>query len=259
MQAYSRAFARVYNKRWTGFSHRVAPLLLEFYAGTAAGKANHAILDLCCGTGQLALHFLEQGYRVTGIDLSEHMLQYANENASAYVESGQAQFVQADAARFTLDQQFGLVVSTFDALNHLESTDALRDCFESVYAVLVEGGHFIFDLNTRAGLMRWNRISVDDDEEAMIVTRGFFDGQGSRAYTRVSGFIRAASGQYDRFEETVYNTVFEMDWVRDTLLRIGWRDVHFARVEALGRSIADPEQEDRAFFVAHKQEPAEEE
>ena len=43
------------------------------------------------------------------------------------------------------------------------------------------GGVFIFDLNTRAGLLRWNNISVDDSEEAMIVTRGYYSGQGSRA------------------------------------------------------------------------------
>ena len=252
MQAYGRAFARVYNKRWTGFVHRVAPQIAEFYASTAPGKANRSILDLCCGTGQLALHLLEHGYSVTGIDLSEHMLQYARENASAYVESGQAEFVQADAAGFSLDQQFGLVASTFDALNHLESQEALQTCFQSVFAVLVEGGYLLFDLNTRAGLMRWNNIGVDDSEEAMIVTRGIYDGQGNRAYTRVSGFIRAASGQYDRFEETVYNTVFDMAWVRDTLLQIGWRDVHFARYEALAVPIAEPEKEGRVFFVAHK-------
>ena len=252
MQAYSRTFAHVYNRLWTGFVHRVAPMIAEFYASTAPGKANRSILDLCCGTGQLALHLLELGYSVTGIDLSEHMLQYAKENASAYVESGQAEFVQADAASFSLDQQFGLVSSTFDALNHLESQEALQTCFQSVFAVLVEGGYLLFDLNTRAGLMRWNKIGVDDSEEAMIVTRGIYDGQGSRAYTRISGFIRTASGQYDRFEETVYNTVFDMAWVRDTLLQIGWRDVHFARYEALAVPISEPEKEDRVFFVAHK-------
>jgi SAM-dependent methyltransferase len=252
MQAYSRAFAHVYNKRWTGFSHRVAPLLLEFYANTSGGEAKDPVLDLCCGTGQLALHFLEKGYCVTGIDLSEHMLQYARENASAYVESGQARFVLADAADFALDQQFGLVTSIFDALNHLESEDALQACFRAVFAVLLDGGYFIFDLNTRAGLMRWNNIQIDDSEEAMIVTRGIYDGQGSRAYTRVSGFIRATNGQYDRFEETVYNTVFDMAWVRDALLQIGWRDVHLARHEALATPIAEPEEEGRVFFVARK-------
>ena len=120
MQAYGRSFAYVYNKRWTGFAHRVAPLIAEFYASTGTGEARYPVLDLCCGTGQLALHFLEQGYRVTGLDLSEYMLQYASENASSYVESGQAQFVRADASEFSLDQQFGLVASTFDALNHLD-------------------------------------------------------------------------------------------------------------------------------------------
>jgi SAM-dependent methyltransferase len=252
MQAYGRAFAHVYNKRWTGFAHRVAPLLLEFYANTAAGEAKYPVLDLCCGTGQLALHFLEQGFHVTGIDLSEHMLQYARENASAYVESGQARFVQADAAHFSLDQQFGLVASTFDALNHLESKEALQACFRSVLAVLLDGGYFVFDLNTRAGLMRWNNIQIDDSEEAMIVTRGIYDGEGSRAYTRVSGFIQAANGRYDRFEETVYNTVFDMAWVRDALLQVGWPDVHRARLEALTTPIADPEKEGRVFFVARK-------
>jgi SAM-dependent methyltransferase len=252
MQAYGRAFARVYNKRWTSFAHRVAPLIAEFYRNTAPGKASRPVLDLCCGTGQLALYLLEHGYQVTGIDLSEHMLQYARENASAYVESGQARFVQADAAGFALDQQFGLVVSTFDALNHLDSQESLETCFRSVFDVLVEGGFFVFDLNTRAGLMRWNNIGVDDSEEAMIVTRGMYDGQGNRAYTRVSGFIRAPSGQYDRFEETVYNTVFDMARVRDALLQTGWRDVHFARYEALDGPITEPENEDRVFFVAHK-------
>jgi SAM-dependent methyltransferase len=189
---------------------------------------------------------------VTGLDLSEHMLQYARENASAYVESGQAEFLQADAASFVLDRQFGMVASTFDALNHLESEDALQACFRSVFAVLIEGGYFVFDLNTRGGLMRWNNLSVDDSDEAMIVTRGIYDGKGSRAYTRVSGFIRAANGQYDRFEETVYNTVFDMDWVRDTLLQTGWREVHFARYEALATPIAEPEKERRVFFVARK-------
>jgi SAM-dependent methyltransferase len=252
MQAYGQAFARVYNKRWTLFAHRVAPLIADFCASTPIGQANCSVLDLCCGTGQLALALLDRGYTVTGIDLSPHMLQYASENASAYVADGRARFIQADAADFTLDDQFGLVVSTFDALNHLESQAALQSCFRSVFRVLADGGYFVFDLNTRAGLLRWNNISVDDNEEAMIVTRGFYSGQGSRAYTRVSGFIRLPNGLYERFEETVYNTVFDMAWVQAELLTAGWQSAHCARIDDLTTPIAEPEQEGRVFFVALK-------
>lgn len=252
MQTYGRAFARVYNKRWTFFAHRVAPLIADFYDSTPIGQTNRSVLDLCCGTGQLALVLLEHGFTVTGLDLSAPMLQHARENASSYVEEGQARFVQADATKFVLDEQFGLVVSTFDALNHLEDQEALQSCLQSVHSILASGGFFIFDLNTRAGLVRWNNIHIDDSKEAMIVTRGVYDGQADRAHTQVSGFIRLANGLYERFEETVFNTVFEMAWVRDALIATGWQRVHYARIEDLSSPIAEPEKEDRVFFVAHK-------
>ena len=252
MQAYSRAFARVYNKRWTFFAHRVAPLIAEFYASTPIGQRNHSLLDICCGTGQLALYFLENGYRVTGIDLSEHVLVYARENASAYVDDGRARFLQTDAAGFSIDDQFGLVVSTFDALNHLDGRAALEQCFQSVFAALVPEGFFVFDLNTRGGLMRWNSIRVDDTQEAMIVTRGIYDGESDRAYTKVSGFLHTANGLYERFDETVFNYIFDMAWVREALFRAGWHHVYCARIDDLTTPIPDPEHEDRVFFVANK-------
>jgi len=216
VQAYGSAFARVYNQMWTAFAQAVAPPISDFYEAHLRERAlpdleHKSLLDLCCGTGQLAVFFLEQGYRVVGIDLSEPMLSYAKENAATYLESGQATFIQADAVDFKLDERFGLVVSTFDALNHLGSQEALRLCFQCVYPLLLPGGLFIFDLSTRAGLRRWNGINVQDDDEAMIVTRGFYDGQGDRAWTHLSGFVRVEGGLYERFEETVFNTVFDMD------------------------------------------------
>ena len=93
MQAYGAGFARVYNLRWSGFARQVAPLILEYFEVSPFAAANKRVLDLCCGTGQLALYFLEKGYRVVGIDLSEHMLRYARENTLAYIVSGQAKFI----------------------------------------------------------------------------------------------------------------------------------------------------------------------
>jgi SAM-dependent methyltransferase len=252
MQAYRPAFARVYNQKWIGFAQRIAPLIRAFYESTPAGQAHRSLLDVCCGTGQLAAHFLEHGYQVTGIDLSADMLRHARENNAPYVESGQARFLHADAAAFTLDEQFGLAVSTFDALNHLPDKEALCGCFASVYPLLLPGGFFIFDLNTRAGLARWNEINVRDMPDSLIINRGIYDEQGDRAWIKITGFVRTESGLYERFEETAYNTAFDLAWVRDTLLQTGWRSVYLCRGDNLHLPIADPEAEDRAFFVAHK-------
>ena len=252
MQAYGPTFARVYNLRYTTFVQDVAPRILSYYERAPIAQANKSLLDICCGTGQLAVYFLERGYRVTGLDLSEHMLRYARENVAPYVESGQARLVHADASDFSLDEQFGLAVSTFDALNHLESEQALRQCFQCVFAALVPDGYFIFDLNTRAGLMRWNNMSVNDDEQITIITRGVYDGQSDRAATRITGFIRNPDGLYERFEQTAFNTAFDLQRVRAALLDTGWRHVHFARVQDLAAPIDEPEREGRAFIVANK-------
>ena len=90
MQAYGSGFARVYNQRWTGFARQAAPFLLNFYAERPLAQQNRFVLDLCCGTGQVALYFLERGYRVVGLDLSAAMLTYAAENTHAFIATGQA-------------------------------------------------------------------------------------------------------------------------------------------------------------------------
>jgi len=251
MQAYGKAFACVYDAKSSAFAKQVAPFLLDFYAATAIGRENRSVLDLCCGTGHLALYFLERGYRVVGIDLSEHMLYFAEEKARRYIEGDQARFVIGDASAFVLEERFGLVVSTYDSLNHLEDEGSLRRCFQCVSAV--SEGFFIFDLNTRSGLRRWNGIQVDESsDDALIVTRGIYDGQGDKAWTKISGFFRMPNGLYEHFEETVFNTVFAMETVRQALLDVGWRNVHFARIQDLNTPLLEPEKEGRVFVVARR-------
>ena len=259
MQAYDRVYARVYNRLWRDFSLRVAPRILAFYENTPTGGEERTLLDLCCGTGQLAVHFAEQGYHV-GVDLSEHMLAHARENAAPHVETQQVKFVQANVSRFGLDERFGLAVPTYDALNHLPDQETLYSCFQCTLPLLVDGGLFVFDLNTRDGLKRWNRIHVQDDSDAMVVTRGIYDQPGGRAWTQLSGFVRTEgrlcgsleAGLYERFEETVYNTAFDLEWVRTALLALGCQSVHFAHIDSLEAPLSDPEAQPRVFVVAQK-------
>ncbi len=208
---------------------------------------------------------------MTGLDLSEHMLRYARENAAPYVASGQARFLQGDAADFALDDRYGLVVSTFDALNHLPGEDALRACFECVHRVLVPGGTFLFDLNTRAGLRaKWNGVRVQDTDELFLMDSGAYDEEGNKAWVKITGFVRVSEeacvqgdapgredglgegGLYMRFTQVAYNTIFDLAWVRDALLEIGYGHVHLSRLDELGTPLEDPEAEGRAYIVAQK-------
>jgi demethylmenaquinone methyltransferase / 2-methoxy-6-polyprenyl-1,4-benzoquinol methylase len=75
----------------------------------AAVKAGDRALDLCCGTGDIALALAEQGADVTGLDFSEKMLEVATHR----VEKSQCQrlkLVQGDA------QSLPFPDSSFDAI-----------------------------------------------------------------------------------------------------------------------------------------------
>jgi len=251
VQAYSQEFARIYNAKWSGFAEQVAPKILEFYSSTPTGRKNKSVLDLCCGAGHLAQHFLKHDYRVVGLDLSEHMLGFAHENLARYVESGQCELVRADASEFTLEERFGLVVSTYDSLNHLEDESALQNCIRCVSAIC--DGYFIFDLNTRSGLKNWNNVQVDEgDENELVIARGEYDGQGDKAVMRITCFVRMHDGSYKRFDESVYNTAFSLSNVNGILLDTGWKNVYFARIKDLRSPVAEPESENRIFVIASK-------
>lgn len=252
MQSYSDVFARVYNQKWHFYANRIAPLILEFYQSTSMGKHDKTLLDICCGTGQLSACFLEHGYRVVGLDLSEGMLRVARESLLSYMVAQQASFVQGDAADFSFQEKFGLAVSTFDALNHLPDMDALRGCFRSTWRVLRASGYFIFDLNTRQGLMNWNSISVDPGDEIFTLNRGVFDPDMEKAWTRITGFVRTPEGLYQRFEQTVYNTVFDLAQVKEELEREGFKNCYFALGTALDTPIDAPEEIGKVFIVAQK-------
>jgi SAM-dependent methyltransferase len=253
-QAYSAAFARVYDLRWAGFATQVAPRLRAFYEQQPAREAPRALLDVGCGTGHLAYHFLEAGYEVAGLDLSPAMLAHARERCAAYVAGGQAVFFEADAASFQLPRQFGLVVSTFDALNHLPDMAALQGAFASVRRALAPGGLFVFDLNTALGLaQRWNSISIDDTEELFLLNRGIYQPDAGQAYTSITGFVRGDDGRYERFKELVYNTAFSLVEVETALRAAGWPAPYAAHLDDLHSSVSEPEALPRAFFVARLQ------
>lgn len=124
-------FAQIYNRHWGGFSLQIIPILEQLALDGCPPQS--AILDLCCGTGQLAEELTARGYKVTGVDGSEKMLRHARQNAP------NANFYCADARSFDLSTNFAIVLSTYDSLNHLLTLEDLASVFRNVYRHLQPG------------------------------------------------------------------------------------------------------------------------
>jgi demethylmenaquinone methyltransferase/2-methoxy-6-polyprenyl-1,4-benzoquinol methylase len=85
-------------------------------------------LDLCCGTGDLALALAKQGAEVTGLDFSEPMLQVAREKSKFIDQNSKIDFVCGDAQRIPFpDDTFDILTIGY-GLRNLSDLDAgLRD------------------------------------------------------------------------------------------------------------------------------------
>jgi SAM-dependent methyltransferase len=103
------------------------------------------ILCLACGTGRLPCRFAAEGYTVTGVDLSEAMLDIARSNVQALTPQarGRVDLVRGDMASFDLKRRFGLVVIADNSFRELSTRKQLRRCLRSARRHLRPAGKLL--------------------------------------------------------------------------------------------------------------------
>lgn len=131
------------------FLERIFPILDRLVLQHIPQRAR--VLDLCCGTGNLAFRLFNRGYEVVGIDNSGAMLERARQKLP------EATFIEEDARRISLQQRCQAAFCTFNALAHFTTTNDLRAVFSGVHSSIAAAGFFLFDLNTeQAYRERWH-------------------------------------------------------------------------------------------------------
>ena len=170
------SLAQLYNQDWgtvylaTAREHFARHLRPHLVTGAR-------VLDLCCGTGQMAASLTAEGYQVTGVDLSPGMLVIARRNAPA------ADFLLGEMSQFSAGTQFDAAICSFNSLNHARGPRHLTRTLENVRRHLVPGSYFLGDLVLAEGYANsWNRTATVDVEggECQLVFR--YEPRRHRAY-----------------------------------------------------------------------------
>ncbi|MCX7799734.1 MAG: class I SAM-dependent methyltransferase [Fimbriimonadales bacterium] len=110
------------------------------------GVRPRSILDVCCGTGTMCELLHQEGFEVTGIDLSPDMIAVARRKAAN--KGCDIRYETADACDFELGRRFDAALSFFDSLNNILEPERFRSALGRVFEHLEPGGSFVFDLNT---------------------------------------------------------------------------------------------------------------
>ncbi|MHB0937460.1 MAG: class I SAM-dependent methyltransferase [Armatimonadota bacterium] len=235
-------FAWFYNRHWGWFA-RYACVWIEAFLLPGVPEGGR-VLDLCCGTGQLAGMLTGMGYRVTGIDGSEEVLRYARENAPA------AEFLLADARGFSLPQEFHAAVSTFDSLNHIMTLEELTAAFRNVHACLLPGGGFLFDLNIRAGyLSNWQgSFGIVEDDHVCVARSQYDDAEG---LARLDLTLFRLQEEWQRTDLTLQQRCYEESDVCAALEAVGFTGCQVFDAERRPEGI-ERLPGGRALFLARK-------
>jgi SAM-dependent methyltransferase len=116
---------------------------IPYYVDLARREAGE-VLELACGTGQLAVPIARAGFPTVGLDLSAEMLNAPRERTAAARVS--VEYVLGDMRNFDLGRRFALVFIARNSLLHLCSTEDILAAFAAVRRHLAPGGTFAFDV-----------------------------------------------------------------------------------------------------------------
>lgn len=114
----------------------------DFYKSLAV--QGESILEIACGTGRLTIPLAESGFKMTGLDISQSMLDEAQVKAKR--AKAEIKWVHADCRNFSLMQKFPLIFMGCNSLQHLHKSDQVTEFFKTIKNHLQPGGIFACDI-----------------------------------------------------------------------------------------------------------------
>jgi SAM-dependent methyltransferase len=141
-------YAKIYNLMYQDKNYLSETSYVLSIAERFLPTNNKTILELGCGTGNYSRCFSQRGYSVTGIDLSESMIQIAKNNNIA-----NSDFLCGDIRSYSTPKKFPLIISLFHVFSYLNTAEDIIQFFENAYGHLEKDGLLIFDCWNGEGVL----------------------------------------------------------------------------------------------------------
>lgn len=220
MEAY-QSFARVYdmfmdNIDYDSWSKYLIDILKEHQVDDGL------VLELGCGTGSVTERMADAGYDMIGVDLSEDMLQIAQEKR---MESGHdILYLLQDMCEFELYGTVKAVLCVCDSLNYLLEEEEVLQTFRLVNNYLDPGGVFIFDINTiyKYETVMGERTIAENREDGSFIWDNYYDSEDMINEYELALFIpEGEEGLYRKYEEVHYQKAYSLEKIKALIEEAG--------------------------------------
>lgn len=212
-------------------------------------KEAKRILDVGCGTGELAIRLAKEGFLITGIDLSENMLAIAQAKAEA--QHVAIEFFQQNMAELEGFSSFDCATIFCDSLNYLLEENEVRQTFLRIYELLREDGLLLFDVHSTYKIdhVFQGAVFASNDEEISYIWSCYPFSLPHSVEHELTFFVRGDGGTYERYDELHRQRTYEIAQYQQWLTEAGFAVLE---ITADFTDEAPSETSERIFFVAKK-------
>jgi SAM-dependent methyltransferase len=179
------------------------------------------VLDLACGPGRWAIPFAQRGYKVTGVDKTQYLLDKAKAKTKA--ARLKIEWIKQDMRDFVRPQAFDLVLNMFTSFGFFDNKREDITVLQNIFTSLRPGGVFLIDVASKEWLAKMYEPTNSDilpDGTLMVQRHNISDN-----WTRVDNewiFIRKGKIRSHKFSHTIYSG----QELKDRMEQVGFVDIH---------------------------------
>lgn len=215
-------FAAVYDRLMADVDYDAWAEYLASLLNSGGVQPGEPVLDCACGTGEIALRLNRKGYRMTGIDRSERMLEIAQQKARKV--GAQIPFVCQDMRYLSLHKPVSVIVCACDGVNYLLADADVDAFFTAANRSLKESGLLLFDLSSAYKLehVLGGQTFGEDEPDCTYLWQNCFDPDSRLLEMRLAFFRPDGTGKYTRFDERHVQRAHTIDEISTKLERAGF-------------------------------------
>ena len=217
VQAFDRTWLRLYAHRDDAEATAAAPHIQE-HLGLTVGKR---VLDVGCGGGRYARALADCGIRVTGVDLSEELLNVAREKSPHL--PGKPDYFLRDIRKLPFFNQFDAAMSMFTSFGYFDRREDDLAIFAGVHRALKPGSRFLLDF-LNADQVRADLVESEERNDGTMevsIQRRIADGPfGPCVFKRIQAKDAVSGRDLASFEERV--RLYTADEVEALLTEAGF-------------------------------------
>ena len=145
MSIFNELYADQYDCLYASKNYRIECDLVEEAVRRFSTIKPISLLDVGCGTGGHAIEMARRGYAVTGVDLSQHMLDIAMEKSRSQISLLSPHWVCGDIRDFETGQQYDLTIMMFAVVGYLTTNSDVLAGLRNIRHHLKTGALLICD------------------------------------------------------------------------------------------------------------------